>query len=710
MKINSILFILSVLFFSTNLYSQDIKIDYNTNESTITLGNVLFERVLKIDSENNAFYTSSFKDKRNDYEYYRKGSDEFIFHLDGNKVTGNKEDKQFVFLGHIVEDGKDNSKILKVHLKGVSNTPAHEIELFIYYQVYEDLALVRKWMEIVNTGKDEKVLNNLAWEKIRLDPWGGPSAQIYANYGRYKFKAPYVGGKDDPAILVKGKKGTFILGNEAPGVMKYIGIYDNSNGISIGLNPSDHDYPFKKHLKPNEVFTTPQSFVIFSIEEKPEDCLESDLAKYIRKYLGVKLFQREKRPLFCYNTWSPFTTNINELMVKEIADSLVGTGVEYLVMDDGWQDNWGDWNADKEKFPNGLKPVCDYIRSKGMKPGLWISYAAAKVESDAFKKYKEYAVKDKNGNPVDLHVSSNNQFTMNTLSPWYDYIKERIFTIVEENGIEYLKVDFAMVKSAYVMDVERSGSYDSTAQYKGREEFLYLSYLKLMGFFDELSEKFPELVIDCTFELWGDWHIIDYALIKHADVDWISNFSAKPPKGSREIRQLSWHHGLVVPSSCMVIGNQHMDAKNHEFSFLSNLSHTPTMLGDPRNLSVEEKEWYMKYYSWYKKMDEEFEVSKYFQTSDVFAEAKASNWDGFARFNTEKQGGILCFFRNDTPEDKRTFLIPWVNPDKEYVVKDIEGKLIGKYRGKVLSNDGLQVTIKSRNNGKVVSITLESLL
>ncbi len=302
MKIKYILLFISLIIFSTNLFSQNIEIDYDKNSNSITLGNSLFVRILKIDAENNAFYTSSFKDKRNDYEYYRKGSDEFIFHLDGNKVTGNKEDKQFTFIGHTIEDGKENSKILKVHLKGVSNTPAHEIELFIYYQVFEDLALVRKWMEIVNTGKKEKVLNNLAWEKIRLDSWGGPSSQIYANYGRYKFKAPYVGGKDDPAILVKGKKGTYILGNEAPGVMKYIGIYDNSNGISIGLNPSDHDYPFKKHLKPNEVFTTPQSFVIFSIEEKPEDCLENDLAKYIRKYMGVKLFQREKRPLFCYNT------------------------------------------------------------------------------------------------------------------------------------------------------------------------------------------------------------------------------------------------------------------------------------------------------------------------------------------------------------------------------------------------------------------------
>ncbi|RLD49624.1 MAG: alpha-galactosidase, partial [Bacteroidetes bacterium] len=305
---------------------------------------------------------------------------------------------------------------------------------------------------------------------------------------------------------------------------------------------------------------------------------------------------------------------------------------------------------------------------------------------------------------VDLHGSGSNPITMNILSPWYDYIKERIFTIVEENGIEYLKIDFAMVKSAYVMDVEHSGSHDSTAQYKGREEFLYLSYMKLMCFFDELGEAFPELIIDCTFELWGDWHIIDYALIKHADVDWISNFGAAPPQGSRDVRRLSWHHGLVVPSSCMMIGNQQMDAENHEFSFISNLGHTPIMLGDPRNLSVEEKAWYLKYYNWYRKMDEKFEVSKYYQTSDVFPEPKASNWDGFARFNGEKQGGMLCFFRNGSSEETRKFLIPWLISDREYVVKNVDGELVGEFSGAELLQDGFQVSIDSRHKAEVFSI------
>ena len=96
------------------------------------------------------------------------GSDEFMFELNGDKITGNKEDKHFTFLDHTIQEGENQSEILKVHLKRQSNTAARETELFIYYQVYQDLACVRKLMERVNTGKKEKVLNNLAWEKIRF--------------------------------------------------------------------------------------------------------------------------------------------------------------------------------------------------------------------------------------------------------------------------------------------------------------------------------------------------------------------------------------------------------------------------------------------------------------------------------------------------------------------------------------------------------------
>jgi alpha-galactosidase len=86
-------------------------------------------------------------------------------------------------------------------------------------------------------------------------------------------------------------------------------------------------------------------------------------------------------PPMGWNSWNTFQTNINEQLVKGIADVMVSSGMKdagytYLVLDDGWMamerdPKTGDLVPDPKKFPNGLKPVIDYVHSKGLKFGLY---------------------------------------------------------------------------------------------------------------------------------------------------------------------------------------------------------------------------------------------------------------------------------------------------------------------------------------------------
>ena len=85
-------------------------------------------------------------------------------------------------------------------------------------------------------------------------------------------------------------------------------------------------------------------------------------------------------PPMGWNSWNVFQTNINEKMIKEIADAMVSSGMQkagytYLVLDDGWmameRDKNGDLVADPKKFPNGMKALSDYIHGKGLKFGLY---------------------------------------------------------------------------------------------------------------------------------------------------------------------------------------------------------------------------------------------------------------------------------------------------------------------------------------------------
>jgi len=86
-------------------------------------------------------------------------------------------------------------------------------------------------------------------------------------------------------------------------------------------------------------------------------------------------------PPMGWNSWNTFQTNISEQLVQGIADVMVSSGMKdagytYLVLDDGWMamerdPKTGDLVPDPKKFPNGLKPVIDYVHSKGLKFGLY---------------------------------------------------------------------------------------------------------------------------------------------------------------------------------------------------------------------------------------------------------------------------------------------------------------------------------------------------
>ena len=72
--------------------------------------------------------------------------------------------------------------------------------------------------------------------------------------------------------------------------------------------------------------------------------------------------------------------NADPTTEKEIAviDAAAQIGAEIYCMDAGWyaDGTWwetvGEWKVCNSRFPGGIKKVFDYIRSKGMKPGIWL--------------------------------------------------------------------------------------------------------------------------------------------------------------------------------------------------------------------------------------------------------------------------------------------------------------------------------------------------
>lgn len=86
-----------------------------------------------------------------------------------------------------------------------------------------------------------------------------------------------------------------------------------------------------------------------------------------------------KTPQMGWNSWNKFACNINEQLIREMADAMVSNGLkdagyEYLNIDDCWhgtRDAAGNIQPDSRRFPSGMKALSDYVHSKGLKLGIY---------------------------------------------------------------------------------------------------------------------------------------------------------------------------------------------------------------------------------------------------------------------------------------------------------------------------------------------------
>src|SRR5690606_21453878 len=94
---------------------------------------------------------------------------------------------------------------------------------------------------------------------------------------------------------------------------------------------------------------------------------------------GQKFNNLAPTPPMGWNSWNEFACDVNEDMIKEMADAMVESGMEdagyeYIIIDDCWhgeRDSLGFIQADPKTFPSGIKALADYIHSKGLKFGIY---------------------------------------------------------------------------------------------------------------------------------------------------------------------------------------------------------------------------------------------------------------------------------------------------------------------------------------------------
>jgi alpha-galactosidase len=87
-----------------------------------------------------------------------------------------------------------------------------------------------------------------------------------------------------------------------------------------------------------------------------------------------------RTPPLGWNNWYATFCDVDEQLIKQTADAMVASGMRdagyrYVNIDDCWmapeRDAQGRLQPDRDKFPNGIKALADYVHARGLKLGIY---------------------------------------------------------------------------------------------------------------------------------------------------------------------------------------------------------------------------------------------------------------------------------------------------------------------------------------------------
>jgi alpha-galactosidase len=118
-------------------------------------------------------------------------------------------------------------------------------------------------------------------------------------------------------------------------------------------------------------------------------------------------------------------------------------GFTWVTLDDGWQNNVGDWQLDRKKFPNGdadIKALVDRIHQEGFKAQLWWSPLSAVPDSELLRDHSDYELLNRDGSTRKVSWW-NSYYLCPADRRVVEYHKALVRKILVDWGFDGLKLD-----------------------------------------------------------------------------------------------------------------------------------------------------------------------------------------------------------------------------------------------------------------------------
>ena len=206
----------------------------------------------------------------------------------------------------------------------------------------------------------------------------------------------------------------------------------------------------------------------------PGPGLISLVPDYYTKVLGLPRYVPMDTSVFdrapmVWCSWSSYFADATEADIVKNVDWLAGHlkpyGFQYVTIDDGYDripgkfgpegHHWiSHWN--KDKYSKGPEWIARYIKSKGLRPGLWLvpnGYAGA-VET-----HPDWYLRDKQGG----FIRDYNTPSLDSSNPEVLEFLKKLFGTLESWGFEYYKFDGEFSLPKYHPKVDLTRLHDKTA-------------------------------------------------------------------------------------------------------------------------------------------------------------------------------------------------------------------------------------------------------
>lgn len=397
--------------------------------------------------------------------------------------------------------------------------------------------------------------------------------------------------------------------------------------VTMGINPFD----FCWLLKPSEVFQCPEVVMVYSNQGMGQ--MSITFHRLYRSRLCRGRYRDHERPILI-NTWEAVYFNVNDKIVKELAQEGRDLGLELIVIDDGWfgqrnndTSSLGDWYVNENKFPGGLSSLAREVEKKGLKFGIWIEPEMVSPDSDLYKAHPDWC----------LHVSDRysslgrHQLVLDfSREDVCHEISRRISAILSDTSISYVKWDM----NRHLTEV---GS--ALLPPERQRETAHRHMLGLYRVLEEITSAFPDVLFEsCS----GGGGRFDPGMLYYMPQTWTSD-------NTDAIDRVKIQYGTSIVYPLCAMGSHVSPVPNHLIGRATSLKARGevAMSGvfgyelDLRVLSAEEKQAIREQVKFYKKIRHLISYGDFYRLLSPF-EGNEAAW---MFVSSGRKEAFVSFFR-----------------------------------------------------------------